>query len=143
MSSENVEIIRRGFEGVNRVGMEALLDLMHPDFEATVSPELSVEPDTYRGEEGMRRYFAAFEGVMEDVHFDADELIGSGDKVFVSMRLTAKGMGTGIEVEQRAYQVWTMRDGKALRADSFGDRSDALEAAGLAEAGPGGVPAGP
>lgn len=131
MSSENVEILRRGFEALNRDGVDGLLELIHPEFEATVPPELSVEPDTYRGHEGMMRYFAAFEGAMQDVRFEAEEMIDAGDQVFVAMRLTAKGEGTGIEVQQVAYQVWTIRDGKALRVEAFAEESDALEAAGL------------
>ena len=133
MSDENVEIIRRAHEAVNRVGVDALLELIHPDFEAIISPELSVEPDTYRGREGMRRYFAGFEGVMKDVSFHPEELIGVGDKVFAAMLLSATGVGTGIEVKQLTYQVWTLRDGKALRVDTYKERSDALEAAGVSD----------
>src|SRR6266540_2518338 len=110
MSKENVEIVLRGFDALSRGGVEAMLELIDPDFEATVPPELSVEPDTYRGHDGLRRYFAGFEGAMEDVRFEFVEAVDAGDMVVVTMRLRAKGKDTGNEVEQLAYQVWTDRN---------------------------------
>ena len=49
------------------------------------------------------------------------------------MRLTARGKTTGIRVEQRIAQVWTIHDGRALRAQTFPKLSEALAAAGLDE----------
>ena len=127
----NVEALRRGFEQFNRTGVEGILPLIDPEFEGVVSPDLTIEPDTYRGREGVLRYFAAFEGAMEDVGFDPDQFAATGDKVFLRMRLRARGAGTGIEVTQIAYQVWTMRDGKAVGVVAYADRAEALEAAGI------------
>ena len=36
-----------------------ILALAHTDFEAVVPPELSAEPDTYRGHDGIRRLLPA------------------------------------------------------------------------------------
>jgi ketosteroid isomerase-like protein len=130
MSQENIEIVRRGFEALERGGVEAMLEMIDPDFEATVPPDLSVEPDTYRGHDGLRRYFAAFEG-LDEVRFEFVDAIAAGENVVATMRLRAKGTDTGIEVEQLAYQVWTIRKGKAVRVEAFANKSDALEAAGL------------
>ena len=130
MSDENIEIVKRGFEALDAGGVEAMIELLDPDFEATVPPELSVEPDTYRGHEGMRRYFAAFEG-LEDVRFEFVDGVAVGDKVVVTMMLRAKGTGTGIPVEQLAHQVWTIRDGKAVRVEAYANKADALAAAGI------------
>ena len=130
MPEDNIEIVKQGFEALDRGGVEAMLELIDPDFEATVPPELSVEPDTYRGHEGLRRYFAAFEG-LEDVRFEFVDAVAAGDKVVATMRLCAKGTDTGIEVEQLAYQLWTVRRGKAVRVEAFADKTAALEAAGL------------
>jgi ketosteroid isomerase-like protein len=126
----NIEIVKRGFEALDSGGIDAMIELLDPDFEATVPPELSVEPDTYRGHEGMRRYFAAFEG-LENVRFEFVDAVERGDQVVATMRLRAKGTDTGIEVEQLAYQVWTVREGKAVRVEAFANRADAIEAAGL------------
>lgn len=132
MSQPNVEVVKQGFEAFARDGWQALLPLLHPEFEAITSPDVAMEPDTYRGPEGVRRYFESFEEAMEDIRFLPEgEFLGAGDKVFVPFRLAARGKETGIEVEQPAFQVWTLRGGKALRVEVFGSREDALEAAGL------------
>jgi ketosteroid isomerase-like protein len=38
-----------------------------------------------------------------------------------------------MEVDQRFFQVYTVRDGKIRRMDEYVDRARALEAAGLPE----------
>lgn len=132
MPRDNVEIVREGFDAVAREGWQALLPMLHPEFELTTPPELAMEPDTYRGDAGMRRYFESFEEAMEDIRIEPEgELVGAGDKVFVPFMLSARGRETGIEAEQHAFQVWTMRDGRALRVEIFASREDALAAAGL------------
>jgi ketosteroid isomerase-like protein len=47
-------------------------------------------------------------------------------------RYTRRGKGSGAAVDVRYLLVFAMRDGKALRVESFYDRSQALAAAGLA-----------
>jgi ketosteroid isomerase-like protein len=132
MSDENVEIIRSGFETMQREGWQTLFSLIHPEFELTTPPDLAMEPDTYRGEAGLRRYFESFEDAMEDIQIVPEgEFLGAGEKVFVPFRLSARGRETGIEATQHAFQVWTMRAGKGLRVEIFAWREQALEAAGL------------
>ena len=132
MSDENVEIIRRGFETMQRDGWQTLFSLIDPEFELTTPPDLAMEPDTYRGEAGLRRYFESFEDAMEGIQIVPEgEFLGAGEKVFVPFRLSARGRETGIEATQHAFQVWTMRAGKGLRVEIFASRERALEAAGL------------
>jgi ketosteroid isomerase-like protein len=131
VSQEDIEALRRGFETFNREGVEAILDLVDPEFVVTTPPEIAVEPDTYRGHEGLRRYFASFDEIMDEVRFEPDGFIDAGSKVVVPFTLRAKGKGTGIEAEQRAVQVWTLRDGKAIAAEVFADMATARRAAGL------------
>jgi ketosteroid isomerase-like protein len=132
VSRENVKLVAQAFDALAREGWQSVILLLDPEFELTTPPDLAMEPDTYRGEEGLRRYFESFEEVMEDIRFVPEgELLGAGDKVFVEFRLTARGKETGIEAAQHAFQVWTLRAGKAVRAEVFASREDALEAAGL------------
>ena len=133
MSNENVEALRRGFDAMNLGDMNSILAFVHPDFEVAIPPELSAEPDTYRGHDGVRRYFESFEDAMRDIRFDAERVWDVGDTVVVALRLTAKGRETGILVEQTLGQVWTVRDGVAMRVQSFVTVSEALESVGLSE----------
>jgi ketosteroid isomerase-like protein len=133
MSRENVEIMRSAYAVMAEQGVEAALAFTDPQFEATTPPSLASEPDTYRGHEGVRRYFGSFGDAMEGVYFEGREFTAAGDKVLVDTKLHARGRATGIETEQRAFLVWTLREGMVTRVETFAERGQALEAAGLQE----------
>jgi ketosteroid isomerase-like protein len=131
MSSENVELLRSMLDAYNERGVEAMLPYIDPDFEVTVPPSLSVEPDTYRGHEGMRHYFESFADVMDEVRFEAGAFVDAGDRVVATTRLAARARETGLEVEQHVFQVWTVRDGRAVKAEVYPTKAEALRAVGL------------
>jgi ketosteroid isomerase-like protein len=133
MSQENVEIVRSAYAALAERGVEAVLAYADPEFEGTTPPELATEPGTYRGHEGVRRWFGSFGDAMEGIHLAGQEFTAAGDKVLVDTTLHARGRATGIETEQHAYVVWTLRDGLVTRAETFAERGPALEAAGLQE----------
>jgi ketosteroid isomerase-like protein len=130
VSEENVELVRAGFESLSEGGIEALLPFIHPEFEATTPPELAAEPDTYRGPEGIRRYFDSFYEAMEEVRFEPLDFIAVGESVVVPIKLRARGRSTGIEVEQEVVQIWELRGAKAIRVTVFATLDEALDAAG-------------
>jgi uncharacterized protein len=128
VASENVEIVRGGFEAFNRDGVDALLPRLHPDFEVTTPPELASEPDTYRGHEGVRRYFDSFYEVMEEIRWEPRSFREAGGRVVVEFTLRARGKSTGLEVGQDAVMVWELRDGKAIRLELYPTLEEALAA---------------
>src|SRR3954465_5440566 len=111
MSQENVELIRTAYAVFAEQGVEAVLAFTDPEFETTTPPSLASEPDTYRGHHGVRRYFGSFGDAMEGVYFEGREFTPVGDKVLVDTQLHARGRVTGIETVQRAFLVWTLREG--------------------------------
>jgi ketosteroid isomerase-like protein len=129
MASENVELVRSGIDAFNEQGVEGILPLIHPEFEATTPPELASEPDTYRGHEGVRRYFESFYDVMDEIRWEAHSIEEVNGKVIVDFTLHARGKTTGIDTELRAVQVWTVREGKAIRLELYPTREEALAAA--------------
>ena len=132
MSSQNIQILQEGFEAFNSGDIERIVAFAHPDFEVVVPPELSAEPDIYRGHDGIRRYFESFGGALEEIHFQPQRFWeAGGDVVVVTVRLTARGSQTSIPIEQRYAQVWTLRDGRAISARTYPSLSDALRAAGV------------
>jgi ketosteroid isomerase-like protein len=133
VSEENVEIIRRATAALADQGLEAMLAYVHPDFEVTTPPSLASEPDTFRGHDGLRRWFGGFSDGLEDVSLESRELIPAGDQVLVRTVLLARGRSTGIDVEQQAFILWTLCDGLVSKGEVFAERGPALEAAGLSE----------
>jgi ketosteroid isomerase-like protein len=122
----SVEIVRAGFEAFNRGGVDALLPFVHPDFEVTTPPELASEPDTYRGHEGVRRYFDSFYEAMEEIRWDSHSFREVEDRVVVEFTLRARGKSTGLDVAQEAVMVWSLVDGRAIGLDLFPTLDEAL-----------------
>jgi ketosteroid isomerase-like protein len=128
-----LEIIQRVFAAVNGEDIETTLALTHPDFEVAVPPELSAEPDVYRGVDGMRRYWESFEEAFDEIRFNAERVWDAGDAIVVALSVTAKGRQTAIAVEQRPVTVWRMRDGQVLKIAVFASLADGLASVGLSE----------
>jgi ketosteroid isomerase-like protein len=58
------------------------------------------------------------------------EFVERGDEVFVEHNIKARGKGSGVQLEQTYWSVWTIRDGKAARLALYVDRDRALGAIG-------------
>ncbi len=129
MSEENVDLVRHAFRRLDEGGIDALLPFIHPDFEVTTPAELAAEPGTYRGPEGLRRYFDSFYDAMDKVEFQPDDFIAVGKSVVVPVTLRARGRTTGIETEQRVVQIWDLVDQRAIRVRVFATLDEAMAAA--------------
>ena len=129
MAEGNVQLVRRGFQALREGDVEALIPLIHPEFEATTPPGLAAEPDTYRGPEGIRRYFESFYEAMDRVRFEADDFIPVGERVVVPLTLRARGRTTGIGTAQKVVQIWDIKDEKAYRVEVYATLEDAMAAA--------------
>jgi ketosteroid isomerase-like protein len=129
VSSDNLEIVKRGFDAFNERGIEGIIPLVHPDFEATTPPTLASEPDTYRGPDGIRRWFDSFDEVMEEIRWEPHGFQEVGDLVVVEFTLRARGKTTGLDFGQDAVMVWEIQDRKASRLELFQTLDEALVAA--------------
>jgi ketosteroid isomerase-like protein len=136
MSQQDIDTLVQLMEAFNERDMERILSLTDPEFEAVVTAQLSAEPDTYRGPEGIRRYFESFYEVMDEIEFEAERFWDAGDAVVAAVHMRAKGRRTAIAVVQSFAQLWRMRGGRALRVHTYPSREEALAAAGLAPQAP-------
>ncbi|HEY4427805.1 MAG TPA: nuclear transport factor 2 family protein [Solirubrobacteraceae bacterium] len=101
MSRQNVEIVRQVLEAFSSEDLARIVAFTHPEFVAEVPAEISAEPDTYVGHEGIRRYFQSFQEAMYEIRFHPERFWEVDDSVVVALRVTAKGKQTDIPVEQR------------------------------------------
>jgi ketosteroid isomerase-like protein len=128
MSQENVEIVRRMLGAYVAGDLEK--GLADADREIVWNP---VEETPRQGHDAVRENLRRWETEWEDLRTVPEEFLDAGERVVVTVHLAGRGRGSGIDVDARHYQVWTIHDGKAVRMDEFTDRSDALEAVGLRE----------
>jgi len=129
VASGNVEIVKGAFAEFNSGGVEAVLPRFDPEFETTTPPELASEPDTYRGHEGVRRWFDSFAEVMDEIRWDPKSFAEAGDRVIVEFTLRARGKTTGLDFGQDAVMVWTLRDGRAISLELYPTLEEAQAAA--------------
>jgi hypothetical protein len=131
MSQENFEIVRRGYEAMNKREFARMSEFLHPDVEVDLSRN-SLNPDIYRGYEGFERLAGVVEDVWEDFRIEVHDLVDGGDRVVAEITISGTGRGSGVEAEMRIFNVWTLRDGKVIRlVGGYRERAEALEAAGL------------
>jgi ketosteroid isomerase-like protein len=138
MSKENVEVVRRAYEEFSQRGPdEELLDTFWaPDIVFDVSPAGVPGLGTYRGHEEVMSFFDDWFGVFpfEEWEQEVEEIIDcGGDRVLALAHQRGRGSGSGAPAELEFAQLYTLRDGKFVRVETYLDHKRALEAAGLQE----------
>jgi ketosteroid isomerase-like protein len=124
MSQENVEIVRRFLV----VDVDEALTYADPGI--VWNP---IEESPTQGHDAVRASLARWKGEWVDYKLMPEEFVDRGDRVVVTVRLGGRGRGSGVEVDARFYDLYTLRDGKIVRMDQFTERSEALEAMGRSE----------
>jgi ketosteroid isomerase-like protein len=131
MSEENVEIARLAHERLNEGDIDGLVALCDRDFELDMSAR-AMNPGTYRGHEGIRRFYREVSEVWEEMRWEPLRFAAAADKVVVVMHDHGRGRGSGLEVTRRGTAwVWTIREELAVSVHFYADQAKALEAAGL------------
>jgi ketosteroid isomerase-like protein len=145
MSQENVEIVRQlyaaldvsvpGSVGAVSVPREPFGRLIDPEIEWNGPREFPDLAEPHYGYEGITQYLRKIAEVLDDYRMVPERFIDAGDdRVLVFSREGGRGKGSGAEVETHlTAHLWTLRDGKAIRMQSYWERADALEAVGLSE----------
>ncbi len=132
MSQENLEIIRRGFDGFNRGDVEAVVEMCDPEVDWFPPAELPSAP-CYHGHEGVRAATGDMLDVFGALQAEPERFIDTGNSVVVFFRWRGHGKGSGLSLDVFREQagVFTMRNGKAIRVQWYVTRAEALDAVGL------------
>jgi len=133
MSQENVKIVREGFDRFAATG-EFAAELSTDDFIWDVSnfhgwPEQQV----YEGVDGVGVFIAEWVEAWEGWELEVEALLDAGDRVVALVHQRGRSRAGGVQVEMSFAQVFTLREGKQTRMEMYSDRSEALEAVGLAK----------
>ena len=83
----------------------------------------------YQGPDGVMEFFRQWVGAFTDWGYEVGEIFAHRDSVIAELHQWGTGKASGIRVEQRWWQVWKLRDGKAVRGTNHDTREEALSAA--------------
>lgn len=132
MSPANVEMIRKVIDAFNERGFSSEGALSFFD-EAVVfeEPPEQPAPRVAHGREEAARIFAQFDEAWEQHTSEPQEFIVVDDERVLVLTIEHFRGRDGIEISQPCGSLFTLRDGKVTRMQSFWERATALEAAGL------------
>jgi ketosteroid isomerase-like protein len=137
MSQENVERFREATEAFNRwaaaPGSDASAFLRFVDPEIQFEPVQAALQGRYVGLDGVRAWLADLAEHYERGHVDYTEIRDLGSHLLAVGTLHVIGRGSGIEIAVPMAVVASLRDGRISRFKDYGDKDQALEAAGLSE----------
>ena len=128
MSEENVEIVRRVFEALNRGDLDAAVEAYDPEAEI-----VTLMSGTSHGPEGARQAVEEGRRNLRGWTLDPNELIDAGDSVIAIVHIRGAGQHSGIALGDLMALSFTLRNGLIIRQQSFRSKEEALEAAGLSE----------
>jgi hypothetical protein len=127
MRERDMQVLRASYEALNTGDIEATLAVLAPDAEWHESSALP-DAGTFRGRDAVREFLEEFLQSWESFHQDVEEVVVEGDRAALMIHLTARGRGSGAQVDARYAHVWTFRDGLGVRVDAYYDRDAALRA---------------
>ena len=114
MSVSNVELLRLAVDAANHRDVAAL-DAIWSEQAEFHSTFAASEGRVFRGRQGTRDYFATLGEVFDDMRVEIEEITEAGeDRLVVVVRVTGRGKGSGVNVEQRNGQVWTFVAARSL-----------------------------
>jgi ketosteroid isomerase-like protein len=129
MSQENVEAFKRAIEAYNRRDVEALLDELDTEIEwrPVLPVVLGGDETVYRGHDGVRQLLRDLDEVLAERQLDFSEIRDVGDHVVATGSLRIRGKSSGALSESPFGCVAELRNGRAIRIQTYLDPSEALE----------------
>jgi uncharacterized protein len=134
MSAQNVEIVRASWEAWSRGDLDALFEFYDPAVEWDMTHSNVPDMGVFHGHEGVREFFREWRSFFAEYYAEPEQFIESGDSVMVRVRQGGRGRSSTVSVEMPAYwQVYRLRNGRAVRVEIYRDEADALAAMGRRE----------
>ena len=139
MSQENIELVRRLYEELasegsapefeQRLTDEGLSHFFDPGIEWIPVAHSLLAVETYRGFDGVRRFWSEFLSTWESYEVEPLSFSDAGDQVAVVVHII--GRTHELEVDETRSSLLTLRDGRVVRVQTYSDPEGAREAAGL------------
>lgn len=139
MSQEKVDVVRAVYDRYRKGDFKASAELLDPHAILVLPKASDWGPETpgsglYIGREEIAAYTRnSLLKPWAEFTMEAEEIIEAGDSVLVRVHQRGVGRTSGVPAEMGYFTLWSFRGPKVIRIESFRERAEALEAAGLSE----------
>ncbi|MEK6271439.1 MAG: nuclear transport factor 2 family protein [Actinomycetota bacterium] len=128
-------LVGRAYAAANRRDFDLVLTGLDPEFEYRPPADLTA-PDqdaVFYGHDGYRRLWRTWLDAFEDLRYEPEEVLDLGDMYLATVQMRGHGSGSGVPMGLQLFQLFNWRRGLLVWQQDFGNRAEALEAAGLRE----------
>ena len=131
MSRENVEIVRRMWAAFLAEDVETALSFYASDVEwdGTNLPDGRIG----RGHEAILGHVERWAEAWDDWTVEVERVVEADRGQVVAFTRERGRSGSGLKMDERHAELYTLEGGKIVRRQGFSDPREALEAAGLSE----------
>ena len=130
--ASNADVVRRIYDYLSLDELVAATELLDDDFELDVTTNV-FNPAVYRGRDELLRWREGVSDVWEQFDMEAETLEEFGDKLLAYVRVLGRGRGSGVELSDHIWQVWTVREGRAVSCRVFAQDEEGARRAATAE----------
>ena len=122
--TEREAVIERLLAAVNRRDLAAVVDEFDP---AVVWRPAREDPDSdvHTGHEGVVRFLGGWLETFGDLRCEVEEIVHGADATLVLNHYTGRGSSSGVEVDDRVYQLFVFRDALIVSVEEFYARDEA------------------
>jgi ketosteroid isomerase-like protein len=131
MSNENADLIRRACRAYVDGDLAGMLEFVDPDLEWTyLDPTLEHPiPQVCHGRQELEQVLRGWAN--HGLQAELEEVADRGERVMVGVRTPGVDAHFGRGGDDRAYSVFTVRDGRIVALRDYRDRQEALQVAGI------------
>ena len=108
-----------------------------PEVEWDMTHSLVADMGVYHGHDGVREFFREWRAFFAEYHAEPEQFIDADESVVVRVGHRGRGRTSLVGVDVPAFemptywQVYRLRDGRAVRVEIHRDEAEALKAVGL------------
>jgi ketosteroid isomerase-like protein len=130
----DVEFIRGLYGDAARVWTSEVLDHMRdhawdPDIDWRAIEGAPDDVGVMHGRDRLRRYYAEWEEMFDELTMDAREIFAVGDRVVAVVHVTARSRSADVPTELDYCIVYDVRDGRVVSGREYHTREEAVAAA--------------
>jgi ketosteroid isomerase-like protein len=131
MAEDDVKRVRAAYAAWNTGDLDTALELSHPEIEVVQDPQIPGSV-AVTGKAAFGRWLKSFFETWESFEITPTEIRQVGERIVVLAHVKARGKTTQVPVETDTAHVLTVREGQAIRWESYADPGAALKSVGLA-----------